>query len=128
MTLKFDHHYFALFAGTLLVEIGIALWVHDRWVRPYGGDALVVVLIYAAVRAVVRIAPERLIPGVLGFSCLVELGQACSLVTRLGVGDSPFFQTLFGTHFDGGDFVVYLVGAVGVLAGERARTRGRPRA
>lgn len=32
-------------AVLLLIEIGIALFVHDRFVRPYGGDILVTVLL-----------------------------------------------------------------------------------
>ena len=40
----------AAFAVLFLIEGAIAIWVHDRFVRPYMGDVLVVVLVYCFVR------------------------------------------------------------------------------
>jgi hypothetical protein len=37
--------YFWIFLGLLLLEIGIALFVHDDFIRPYVGDVLVTVLL-----------------------------------------------------------------------------------
>ena len=38
--------YLAAFVILFLIEAAIALWVHDRFIRPYIGDVLVVVLVY----------------------------------------------------------------------------------
>lgn len=38
----------------LMTEVLIALFVHDRFIRPYAGDILVVLLIYALVRIFFR--------------------------------------------------------------------------
>lgn len=35
----------AIFCGLLAVEIGIAIFVHDAFVRPYVGDMLVTLLL-----------------------------------------------------------------------------------
>ena len=43
--------YAAAAVAVLLVEIGIALFVRDRVVRPYGGDVLAVIGVYLAARA-----------------------------------------------------------------------------
>ena len=40
----------AAFAVLFLIEGAIAIWVHDRFVRPYMGDVLVAVLVYCFVR------------------------------------------------------------------------------
>ena len=37
--------YAAIFAVLLLIEIGIGLFVHDDFLRPYVGDVLVTVLL-----------------------------------------------------------------------------------
>lgn len=38
--------YLTAFVILLMVEICIALFVHDRFIRPYVGDVLVTVLLY----------------------------------------------------------------------------------
>ena len=42
--------YLTLFLSVLAVEVFIALYVHDSFVRPYLGDVLVVVVIYFFLR------------------------------------------------------------------------------
>ena len=59
----------------LLIEVLIAIYVHDAFVRPYIGDVLVVVVIYTFIRIFV---PERckLLPlYVFIFAALVEALQ-----------------------------------------------------
>ena len=40
-------NYALAFLTLLSVEFAIAFWVHDRFIRPFIGDLLVVVVIYA---------------------------------------------------------------------------------
>ncbi len=44
--LTFRPVYFTLTVILLVVEILIAVYVHDRFIRPYFGDVLVVILVY----------------------------------------------------------------------------------
>ena len=62
-------------AATLLffVEIVIAIYVHDNFVRPFFGDVLVVVLLYALAQTVVLGRPVRVIAGVVGFAFFMEV-------------------------------------------------------
>jgi hypothetical protein len=115
--------YLAVFAGVFALEVAIALWLRDPWIRPYGGDALVVVLIYACVRAGVVVPPSRLVPAVFAFCCAVEFAQHFQLVARLGLAQSALARTVIGTSFDAGDIVAYALGSIAVLAFERARWR-----
>ena len=41
--IRFNKHYFGLAVIILLVEVLIALYVHDDFIRPYLGDVLVVI-------------------------------------------------------------------------------------
>lgn len=107
--------YAIVFLFLLIVEILIALFVHDRFVRPYVGDMIVVVVVYCFVRIVI---PERfrLMPlWVFLFAVCVEVLQYFRIVEVLGVEKNAFLRTLIGTSFSWEDIFCYAVGCV-VLA------------
>lgn len=95
-----------------LMELCIALFVRDKFIRPFVGDMLVVVLIYTFLRI---LFPEklRLLPlYIFFFAALVEGLQAANIVELLGLSDNRFFSVLIGTTFDWKDIVCYGVGCV----------------
>lgn len=101
-------------ASVLLLgtEVLIALLVNDAFIRPYGGDILVTILLCCLVRTVF---PERcrLLPlWVFLFSVAVEFAQYADFVTLLGLGDISFFRILLGTSFAWFDIVCYGIGCV----------------
>jgi hypothetical protein len=106
--------FLGLFLFILAVEIEIALHWHDAWVRPYGGDALSVVLVYALVRAFREVQPWRLALGVLGVALAVELAQYARMLAWLGV-ENAFVRTVLGSEFDWGDLLAYALGAASIL-------------
>ena len=109
--------YYAVWFGILLgVELGIALFVDDKFIRPYMGDVLVVILIYALVRAFFKVAIIPAALGVLVFAFGVEILQYFKLVEWLGWESSAIARTVIGTTFSGEDLVAYTVG-VGILLG-----------
>lgn len=96
----------------LFIEIIIALYVHDDFIRPYLGDVLVVILLYTFIRIIV---PEkcRLIPlFIFIFAAIVELLQLANIVEILGVEDNRFLNILIGSVFDIKDILCYVVGCV----------------
>ncbi len=107
-----------VFLFLLGIEIYIALFVHDRFIRPYLGDILVVGTLYAFVRTLVPTGLPWLPAGITLFSLLVEVGQAFHLVDRLGLGDVPFFRILLGSVFDWADLLCYLAGGGLILLAE----------
>ena len=102
-----------------VVEVLIALFVRDAFIRPYGGDILVTVLICCFVRI---LFPERikLLPLlVFLFAAAVEVGQYFDYVTLLGLGDIEFFRILLGTSFSVADIFCYGAGCLLFWAAER---------
>ncbi len=98
-----------VFFGT---ELFIALFVHDKFLRPYVGDILVVVLIYTFVRIFI---PEkvRLLPlYIFLFAAGVEVLQYFRIVERLGLSDNRVLSVIIGSTFDVKDIVCYGVGCV----------------
>ena len=107
----------------LLIEVIIALYVHDDFIRPYVGDVLVVIVIYTFIRIIV---PEKckLIPLFLFiFAAGVELLQLANIVEILGVADNKFLKILIGSVFDIKDIVCYAVGCVILCMYEWVRAR-----
>ena len=126
--LGLDLTYLAAFFLLLLSEVLIALFVHDRFVRPYVGDVLVVLVLYCLVRAAWK-EPSRLLPlWVFLFAALVECGQYLSLAERLGLDGIPVLRIALGSTFDWMDLVCYAVGSGISLvwqSAERRRKEGR---
>ena len=79
--------YALAFLLLLGVEVVIALFVHDRFVRPYLGDVLVVWVVYAFLRTLFPTGLPWLPAGVAIFAALVEVGQAWSVLNRNTLGD-----------------------------------------
>lgn len=105
-------------AVILLVEVLIALYVRDAFIRPYGGDILVTVLLCCMVRV---IFPDkcRLLPlWVFLFAVAVEVAQYFNIVTLIGLGDITFFRVLIGTSFAWLDIVCYGIGCLVFLASD----------
>lgn len=94
------------------IEVLIALFVHDNFIRPYVGDVLVVVLIYTFVRI---IFPEkiRLLPlYIFLFAAGVEVLQYFKIAEVLGLSDNRILSVVIGSVFDWKDIVCYGVGCV----------------
>lgn len=107
------------------VEIGIALGVNDRIVRPYGGDALAVVLVYLALRSATRLRVVGAIGAALAVAVSVELGQALHILRWIGLEHNGVARVVFGGQFDPIDFAAYTAGAATILVAERAREAQR---
>ena len=93
-----------------LIELLIALFVHDNFVRPYIGDVLVVVLLYTFVRIFL---PEgvRLLPLYLFlFAAGVEVLQYFRIGSVLGLSDHRIMSVVIGSVFDVKDIMCYGVG------------------
>lgn len=95
-----------------LVELLIALFVRDNFIRPYVGDMLVVVLIYTFLRGFFPEKPRLLPLYVFLFAAGVEALQGIRIVELLGLQNNRFFSVLIGTTFDIKDLVCYGAGCV----------------
>ena len=104
--------YVAIFCGLLAVEVCIALFVHDAFVRPYVGDMLVTLLLCCMCRVIL---PDkiRLLPVfVFLFAACVEIGQYFDVVALMGLTDNRFLSIALGRTFSWMDLVCYAIGCV----------------
>lgn len=103
-----------------ILEVIIACYVRDALIRPYGGDFLVVILIYTFLRGLLCAAPGRIALFTLAFSFAVEAGQYFRLVERLGLSGNRTAEVVIGTGFDVGDLLAYTLGTAMAWLVDRA--------
>ena len=123
--LRFRTGYALLTLLVFVVEVLIALYVRDRFVRPYLGDVLAVILVYLGLRAVLRIGVTAAAATAFAVAVAVELGQLIGIVHLLGLSDSAVARTVLGTGFEAWDFVAYAAGAVIAVLAEAVWRRPR---
>ena len=96
----------------ILIEVFIAISVHDNFVRPYLGDVLVVIAIYTLIRTFIPNKIKLLPVCVFIFAVIVEVLQYFNIVDILGVSNNRFLSVLIGGVFDLKDIMCYAVGCM----------------
>lgn len=125
--MRFHRVYAVIATAIFLIEICIALFVRDSFVRPVLGDVLAVVLVYSGVLAIVDLRPAAaaLIAFMVGVG--VEALQYANALTHLGLERVPVARIVLGTTFSWGDIVAYAVGAFVALAADTHWRNATPR-
>ena len=111
-TFVFKKNYFLLAVLLFAIEVFIALFIKDRFIRPYIGDLLVVILIYYFLRSFWNQSPRVIALTTLIFSFAIEFLQYFKLVDLLGLSEYPLARIVIGTTFHWADLVAYAVGVV----------------
>ncbi|HVV05605.1 MAG TPA: DUF2809 domain-containing protein [Puia sp.] len=112
--LRLHKGYLLLSILLLIIEILIAACLNDSLIRPYGGDFLVVILLYCLMRSFLNISVTRTALIVLLISYLVEVSQYFRLADVLGVR-SRVLRILMGTYFTWNDILSYTLGIIFVI-------------
>lgn len=121
--LTFNKKYFGITILIFFIEVLIALYVRDSFVRPYLGDVLVVILLYCFFRSFLKLSAIAVASGVLAFSFAVEFLQLFNIVERLNLGHSKVARIVIGTSFSWLDMLSYIAGIAVVIAAERIRVK-----
>ena len=111
------HRGYALAATAIfLVEVCIALFVRDSFIRPVFGDVLAVMLVYCGWLAVfdTRLTTAALVAFAVGV--IVETLQFLEVIKLLGLEQNRIATIVLGTTFSWGDIVAYAAGAIAALA------------
>ena len=121
----FDRKYFFLTVALFIIEVLIALFVRDAFIRPYVGDYLVVMLIYCTIRTFLNASVGIVALSVLLFSYSIETLQYFRIVDRLGLQNNTVAKTVIGYGFDWMDVVAYTLGTLTILVTERSKVYKR---
>ncbi len=93
------------------VEVYIAKYVNDDIIRPYGGDTLVVILLYTLVRSFIPEKYPLLSVYIFVFAVFVECMQYIHIVDILGIQNYAL-RIAIGNGFSVWDIVAYAIGCI----------------
>jgi hypothetical protein len=117
--ITFNKNYFGLASLIFGIEVLIAIYVNDNFVRPYLGDVLVVILLYCFLKSFLKLPVLVAALLVLAFSFVIEYLQFLHIVEKLGLEKSKMARTVIGTSFGWIDLLAYIVGIAIVLIAEK---------
>ena len=104
--------YFCIFAVLALIEVFIALFVRDNFIRSYIGDVLAVQVVYCFVR-IIRPNGLKLLPlYVFLFAVFIEFTQYFHLMRFLGLESYRAVSIALGGTFDWIDILCYATGCL----------------
>jgi len=118
-SIQFNSRYFLKFIILLVVEVVIALYVHDAFIRPYLGDILVMPLMYCFIKSFITSPTKKLPIQLFVFACFIEVSQLVDLVARLNLSHSRVMNLVLGTSFDFKDIICYGIGTGLLILWER---------
>lgn len=122
--MRFNITYFTLAVLLFITEVLIALFLDDAFIRPFGGDFLVVILVYCSVKAFFNTSLLPTAVGVLLFAYAVELAQYLNAVQRLGLSGNRTASTVMGTSFSWTDMLMYTLGILFIILIEKKFNHG----
>jgi len=118
---RFQKAYFLLALLLFVVEVLIAAFAHDRFIRPIVGDFLVVIFLYCLVQSFFKTSYLKAALAVLLFSYLVEVSQYFHLIYYLGLERSRLAHLVLGSGFEWVDLLAYTLGILLVIGIEKRR-------
>lgn len=95
-----------------VIELVIAIYVRDRFIRPFFGDVLAVMLIFSFFRIFYKGDGLKLGFGVLIVAFVIETSQYIELIKILGIEQNKIATIILGATFDWLDIVAYVFGAL----------------
>jgi hypothetical protein len=117
--MEFKFNYFMIAVSLFVIEIIIALFIKDNFIRPYVGDVLVVILIYCVVKSFINTPIFATAIAVLLFSFVVETLQYFHFIKLIGLEKSTIASVVIGTDFAWEDLLAYIIGIAIVLVYEQ---------
>lgn len=125
MAFRFNSYYFIWAILLFTVETGIALYVHDDFIRPYFGDFLVIILMYAAIRTVLpyNILSASLIALLTCYA--IEIVQYLNSMAILNLQKSQPLAIILGNSFSWLDILAYTSGFIVTVGTEHTIAKRR---
>jgi hypothetical protein len=121
---RFDRASFTKFAIILGIEVIIAVFFRDPFIRQWLGDVLVVMGVAYFIHAFVALPMFKIAIGTLILAYAIELLQSFKIIDRLGWQNSQLAHLTIGSTFDWKDLVAYTLGAAILMFIHRDRQTG----
>jgi Zn-dependent protease len=119
--------YIIAFIILTAVEVLIAMYVHDSFIRPYIGDVLVMGVLYCFIRSFMPEGVSLLPLWLFLVGVAAELLQYFNLVSRLGLDGNDLMRVILGSTFDFKDIACYGAGCLLIAIFEKCIKGGNRR-
>lgn len=111
-------NYFISFIILFFIEVTIAYFHFNAFIRGFFGDMLVVLLLYSFLKIFIKNNVVKTAVSVLAFAFFVELMQFFKLAETLNI-HSKILLTIMGSVFDVWDLLAYFIGFLIILLVEK---------
>ncbi|QCE41847.1 DUF2809 domain-containing protein [Psychroserpens sp. NJDZ02] len=112
MTLKFNPLFTLLTFALLLIEIAIAYFLKDGFIRFTVGDFLASILVYCAIKSVIKMKAIQIALTALIISFTIEFAQLINLLDLLNLRTNKLASIILGSHFSIEDLIAYALGII----------------
>ncbi|WP_202027897.1 ribosomal maturation YjgA family protein [Galbibacter mesophilus] len=112
--MHFKPKHFILFIFFLCIEVGIALFSKNQFIRGFLGDFLVIPLLYFFVKSFIRIKGSNLSFYILIIAIFTEVLQLLEIQKHFQI-ENPYVKIIMGTTFDFKDLIAYFLGFLLIL-------------
>lgn len=111
MKLQFTQKYFILNVLLFLLLVVIAVFVNDKFIRPFIGDVLAVIWLFTFIKSFIETNSHIVAITTLLFSYFVEFVQYIQLARILNITNKTL-QIVIGSVFDWKDILAYTIGFI----------------
>ncbi len=115
MKLKFNIKYFIIFVVLLLIEVLIASFIKEGFIRSVFGDYLVVILLYCFIKSFIKVKSIYVAISVLILAYCIELLQLTNLLEVLYLKEYKAANLILGNTFQFEDLIAYTLGIATIL-------------
>ena len=115
----FNLQSFLIFSLLFTIEVVIAFYVKQHFIRFVFGDFLIVIMLYYFLKSFLKVRPLYLALAVLLFAYFVEFIQLTNFLEILSLEDNTLAKLIFGNTFSIGDLIAYTLGIITVLIIEK---------
>lgn len=112
---RFKGNYFIIFTILLLIEVIIAVFIKQRFIRGWLGDFLVVIMIYCFLRSLFKIKIPKAAIITLILAYFTEWLQHLNFVKYIHLAGNEFSLVVLGHAFSWLDIIAYTAGILFVV-------------
>lgn len=117
--LQFNYRYFCIFFILLCVEVLIAIFIKEGFIRHTFGDFLVVIMLFYFIKSFLKTTSIYVAIVVFLISFSIEFLQYIHILEFLNIQHNKTLGIIFGTTFSISDLIAYSLGILTVFLIEK---------
>lgn len=120
---QFNLKYFLIFISIFIIEVIIAIYIKDNFIRPYFGDFLVIFLVYYFLLSFINFDKNKIALSVLLFAFTVEIIQFFQVLSYFNLEKNRILRIVAGNTFSFEDLIIYSLAFFSIILFNRYDTK-----